>query len=87
MSRAPSLLPPRESDSELSERRHSCFSSKAEATRATGEAGFEYQPATGYRFVEVLELRSRGAGSGGSGGSSVGHRRAERIEQWHRIAR
>jgi 3-oxoacyl-[acyl-carrier protein] reductase len=26
--------------------------------------GFEYQPATGYRFVEVLELRSRGAATG-----------------------
>jgi hypothetical protein len=35
----------------------------------------------GYRFAEVLELRSRG------GGSSVGHRRAERIEQRHKIAR
>jgi orotidine-5'-phosphate decarboxylase len=32
---------------------------------------------------EPLELRSRGAGSGGS---SVGDRRAERIEQRHRIA-
>ncbi len=42
-------------------------SSNAEATRATGEAGVEYQPATGYRFVEVLELRSRGAGSGQQG--------------------
>jgi hypothetical protein len=60
------------------------LSSNAEATRATGEAGVEYQPATGYRFVEVLELRSRGVGSGDT---SVGHRRAERIEQRHGIAR
>jgi hypothetical protein len=59
-------------------------SSNAEATRATGEAGVEYQPATGYPFVGVLELRSRGVGSGDG---SVGHRRAERIERWGRITR
>jgi hypothetical protein len=39
---------------------------------------------TGYPSVEVLELRSRGAGREGT---SIGHRPAEGIEQRHRTAR